>query len=152
MTVAAVVFILDVASKQIVRALVSAESPVRILPFFRLVLVENPGAAFGLFADSGAPARILLTVVSVGVSGGIAVYLWFARPPLREALGCALVLGGAAGNLCDRILRGKVTDFLDFHIQQWHYPAFNVADSAIVVGAILLVADLLFFQKKPEAL
>ena len=152
MTVAAVVFVLDVVSKQAVRASALAEAPVRILPFFRLVFVENSGAAFGLFADSGAPARILLTVVSVVVSGGIAAYLWFVKPPPREALGCALVLGGAAGNLSDRILRGKVTDFLDFHIQQWHYPAFNVADSAIVVGAVILVADLLFFQKKPKAL
>ena len=152
MTVAVVVLVLDVLSKQIVRASDLAESPKQILPFLRLVLVENPGAAFGLFANAGSPARILLVAVSIAVSAAIVAYLYFAKLHPREALGCALVLGGAVGNLSDRIARGKVTDFLDFHFQQWHWPAFNVADSAIVLGAVILVADILFFQKKPKAL
>lgn len=151
MAVAAVVFVLDVVSKQIVLASSLAESPVRVLPFFRLVLVENTGAAFGLLADSGLAARLFLIFVSVAVFAGLTLHLWFSRPPRREALGCALVLGGAAGNLSDRVVRGKVADFLDFHIREWHWPAFNIADSAIAVGAALLVACILF-QSKPKML
>ena len=147
MAVAAIVFVLDAVSKQIVLASSLAEEPVRILPFFRLVLVENTGAAFGLLANSGPAARIFLICVSIAVAAALALHLWLSQPPKQEALGCALVLGGAAGNLADRILRGKVADFLDFHIKQWHWPAFNIADSAITIGATLLIFSILFQNK-----
>ena len=151
-TIAVVVLILDIVSKQIVLASPLAEGPIRVLPFFRLVLVENSGAAFGLLADGGPAARAFLIAAPVAVCAALAAYLLAAKPAGAEALGCALVLGGALGNLKDRIARGKVVDFLDFHIQQWHWPAFNVADSAIVVGTILLIGGVLFSQKPPKAL
>ena len=152
MTVAVVVFGLDFVSKQVVLASSLGEAPVRVAPFFRLVLVENPGAAFGLLANAGPLAPLVLTAFAAVFSVGVVAYLWVAKPPKREALACAMLLGGAAGNLADRIARGKVTDFLDFHIQQWHWPAFNLADSAITLGAILLLTELLFAKQNPKAL
>ena len=147
MAVAAIVFALDALSKHIVLASSLAQNPVRLLPFFRLVLVENPGAAFGILANAGPLARLLLIAISLTVSAGLALHLWFSRPQPREALGCALVLGGAIGNLNDRIQRGQVADFIDLHIQQWHWPAFNLADAAITIGATLIVLSILFQNK-----
>ena len=151
-TLAVVVFVLDILSKQIVLASSLADAPVVLLPFFRLVMVENSGAAFGFLADGGAAARAFLILVPVAVCAGLAAYLWLAKPHGAEALGCALVLGGALGNLKDRIARGKVVDFLDLHIQQWHWPAFNLADAAITAGTALLVVNIIFFQKPRKAL
>ena len=151
--VAVVVFVLDFASKRIVLASELAQHPVAIVPgFFNLVLVENPGAAFGLLADGGTAARIFLVAVAVAVAAALLWHLRFGNPANREALACALVLGGAAGNLADRLARNAVVDFLDFHIGNLHWPAFNLADSAITIGAILFAAEILFFRKGEKKL
>jgi len=112
--------------------------------FFRLTHVKNRGAAFGIFADSTAPMKIevliLLSVVALVV---VLMLLWEQPGARRIGLGLALILGGALGNLFDRLAHGSVVDFLEFYLRGFHWPAFNVADSAIVIGAGLLVLDML---------
>ena len=113
--------------------------------FFNLVLVHNYGAAFSFLSDAGGWQRWFFTLLAALISAVIAV--WLARLPAAkklEAVALALVLGGALGNLYDRLLLGYVVDFLDFHWQGRHWPAFNLADSAICVGAGLLIWDGLF--------
>ena len=116
---------------------------VELTSFFNLVMVWNKGISFGLFGSGSSLAAIALPVLAAAVS--VVLGLWMVRTPrryLQVILG--LVIGGAVGNLIDRFRYGAVADFLDFHIAGFHWPAFNVADSAITVGAVLLVADSLF--------
>lgn len=111
-----------------------------VWPFFNLVLVWNPGVSFGLLDGLGAAGRWLLSGLSVLIM--IVLLFWLRRVRVRlTALGLGLVLGGALGNLIDRIRFGAVVDFLDFHAFGLHWPAFNVADAAIVCGVILILAD-----------
>ncbi|WP_019594951.1 signal peptidase II [Thioalkalivibrio sp. ALM2T] len=115
-------------------------APVEVTSFFNLSLVYNPGAAFSFLAGAGDWGRWLLTGIAMMI--GLLILFWLARLPRQAwwsvtALG--LVLGGAIGNLIDRVRYGAVVDFLDFHWAGYHWPAFNVADMAIVVGAITLI-------------
>jgi signal peptidase II len=114
--------------------------------FFNIVHVENPGAAFGIFAQG---SHLLLVGISVVVMCVVALMLWKQSPghPLVE-IGLALVFGGALGNFWDRAFRGTVTDFLQFFFGSYEFPSFNVADTAINVGAALLILDLLLNRKK----
>jgi signal peptidase II len=150
--VAVLVLALDRFSKWIVASRLSLHDGISVIPdFFRIVHVENPGAAFGLFAESSYQWRLtLLIVFSVLALAIVAVLLW-KNSEMVNATGTALslILGGALGNLWDRIIAGHVTDFLEFHIGSYYWPSFNVADSAIVIGAVLLVADIVF-SKAPE--
>ncbi|OYT70714.1 MAG: signal peptidase II [Chloracidobacterium sp. CP2_5A] len=119
------------------------EMPVRVIPgFFRLRYAENPGIAFSLF-DSGTPAmRMTLLGIAVCAALGASFYLWRTpaeRRLLRVTLTC--LLGGILGNAIDRVVHGAVIDFLDFYWGAWHFPTFNIADSCITVGAILLALD-----------
>ena len=136
---------LDQATKLWAAGALDYGMPVAVLPFFNLTLVHNPGAAFSFLADAGGWQRIFFIVLSGVVSAVLVAWLW--RLP-REArllgVALALVLGGAVGNLVDRVAYGYVIDFLDFHAGGWHWPAFNVADSAISCGVVLLLADGLF--------
>ena len=116
---------------------------IEILPFFNLVMVWNPGVSFGLF-QSGSPwAPWILAGIAAVIVGFLLNWLRKAETR-RVALALGLVIGGAVGNVIDRILWGAVADFFDAHIGSLHWPAFNIADSAIVVGAVLLVFDGLF--------
>lgn len=108
-------------------------------PFFNLVHLLNEGAAFSLFADAGGEQRYFLTVVALVVSAGLVFQLLRGECSGRIALGYSLILGGAMGNAIDRILRGAVVDYLDFYVGSWHWPAFNLADFAIVMGVLLLL-------------
>jgi len=120
-------------------------APPRIIPvtdFFNLVLVFNRGVSFGVFGDGAAWVRWALVVFAVLLSIGLFIWLLRARGGLL-ALGLGLIIGGAIGNVIDRIRFGGVVDFLDFHLSGWHWPAFNVADSAIMVGVMLLIFDSL---------
>src|SRR5712675_2293490 len=114
--------------------------------FIYLVHSKNPGIAFSIFADANSHrVRFALIAVSLVVIGILAWYLVAAKGvSLRAAAGLALLLGGATGNLTDRILHGAVTDFFEVLFGSYRYPAFNVADSAITIGAILILLDLLF--------
>ena len=112
-----------------------------ITGFFNLVLVYNKGAAFSMFASADGWQTPLLILFAI-VAAGIVSYLIMRNREKRVlCLGLALILGGALGNLIDRLRFGHVVDFLDFHAMGWHWPAFNVADSGITVGALLLILD-----------
>ena len=112
-----------------------------ITGFLNLVLVYNKGAAFSMFADADGWQTPLLIVFALAAAG-IVSYLIVRNPGKRLlCLGLALILGGALGNVIDRLRFGHVVDFLDFHAMGWHWPAFNVADSGITVGAALLILD-----------
>ena len=111
--------------------------------FFNLVLTHNPGAAFSFLAGAGGWQRGFFIVVALVAIVVISVLLARHAADKLFCLALALILGGAIGNVIDRIVLGHVVDFLDFHFAGWHWPAFNLADSAITVGALLLVADSL---------
>lgn len=139
--IAGVVVILDQASKYAAVAMLADQPPVEVTPFFNLLLVYNRGAAFSFLAGAGGWQRELFTGIAIIASIWI-VYLLRRYP--QQSLFClalSLVLGGAIGNVIDRLSIGAVVDFLDFHAFGWHWPAFNVADSAITCGAALLIWD-----------
>jgi signal peptidase II len=148
-----VVFI-DRVAKLIVERKIPLHDGIQIIPgFFRLTHLENRGAAFGLFADSPSPWKIaLLVLFSVIALIVVSRLLWKHNAGLSTTgVGLSLILGGAIGNLWDRLTAGHVTDFLLFYIRQYQWPAFNVADSAIVVGAGLLVYEILFVKEEGRA-
>lgn len=151
--IASAVLVLDQITKWLVAGRFTFDTSVTVIPgLFSLVRVENRGVAFGML--SGVSSGIALTfiiLVSVATLGVIGYLLWRSDDSRwHSGIALALILGGATGNLIDRIARGRVVDFLDFYFRDYHWPAFNVADSAIVVGAGLLIIDL-FWGKVPQA-
>jgi signal peptidase II len=115
---------------------------IEVTQFFNLVLVHNRGASFGIFSDAPGWASIALIVFAIIISIVLAIWMWQAQEAFLS-IALALVIGGAIGNVIDRIRFGAVVDFLDVHAGGWHWPAFNVADSAITLGVILLILDSL---------
>jgi signal peptidase II len=143
---AAVVFLIDRLTKWLIETHVSFVDTFRVIPgFFDIVHSQNRGVAFGIFSDSSSEWRTLLLVLfSIAAVLVVAWILWSADRLDRFSLaGFALILGGAAGNVFDRIVWGRVTDFLEFYVGDYHWPTFNMADSAIVIGSALLLIDLL---------
>ena len=144
--IAIVVFISDQMTKAAVESSIPEHSVIPILPgFFSLIHAKNPGAAFGLFSDSPAPWK---TAVLIVISGllllTVAGIVWRSRRlDWRASVGMALILGGALSNLVDRIRLGRVVDFLDVYYRSYHWPTFNLADSAIVVGAGFLILQVI---------
>jgi signal peptidase II len=122
--------------------------PVAMLtPFFNLVLTGNRGVSFGLFNTNAAMNTAVFTVLAAAIV--VALIVWLSRahnPLIRLALG--LIIGGAIGNVIDRLMRGAVVDFLDFHVGDWHWYAFNVADAAICLGVAALLLDGLLARPK----
>ncbi len=148
----AAVFAVDRVTKAVIEARVSAFDVHPVIPgFFDIVHSQNRGVAFGLMNDSTSAWRtVVLIVFSAAALLLVAGLLWKAsRLDRWTAAGLALVLGGAAGNLFDRILWGRVTDFLEFYIGDLHWPTFNVADSCIVIGSGLLLLELLRPKRQP---
>ena len=135
----AVIVVLDQLTKQAAMYLLPERHAVAVLPGFNLTLTYNPGAAFSLLGDAGGWQRWFLSALALGVSGVI-VYVLGTTPRHRKrvAAGFALVLGGAIGNVADRLHLGVVVDFVDLYYGSYHWPAFNVADSAICAGAAML--------------
>lgn len=121
-----------------------------VTSFFNLVHVLNPGAAFSFLAGAGGWQRWFFLAIAIAASVWL---VWLLSRPLQklEALSYSLILGGAVGNAVDRALRGQVIDYLDFHLRGWHWPAFNIADMAIVGGAIALVVQSLTGAEKSTA-
>ena len=123
---------------------------IEILPVFQLTLLHNEGAAFSFLADAGGWQRIFLVAISTGVSGVIGIWLFRVQDQRMLALALSFILGGAVGNLVDRALAGFVVDFIVLHYDGWYFPAFNVADMAITVGAGLLILDTLVRPATPD--
>jgi signal peptidase II len=120
--------------------------------FFRIIHAENPGAAFGIFADSPSEWKVgLLIAFSIVALLIVSLLLWKSSHRLTTTgIGLSLILGGAVGNLWDRLISRRVVDFLLFYVGQHQWPAFNVADSAIVVGASLLVFEIIFTKSRSQ--
>ncbi len=144
---ALVVLALDRTTKWLVEDHIELHDTLQVIPgFFRLTHVQNRGAAFGLFAESPSEWKVaVLVLFSLVALIVVSALLWRNSHSLTmTGTALSLILGGAVGNLWDRLVSGHVVDFLDFYVSSYHWPAFNVADSAIVVGAVLLVAEILF--------
>ncbi|MES9965782.1 MAG: signal peptidase II [Sedimenticola sp.] len=138
----AIVIGLDQVSKQLVESSLMLYEVVPVMPFFNLTLAYNEGAAFSFLSDQGGWQRWFFSGLALLVS--IILVIWISRLQQRErliAISLSLIVGGAIGNLIDRVLHGHVIDFLDLYYGQWHWPAFNVADSAIFVGVVLMLLD-----------
>ncbi|MEQ5839563.1 signal peptidase II [Paraburkholderia acidicola] len=139
--VALIVILFDQLSKIAVSKVFAYAQPYELTPFFNLFLVFNRGAAFSFLATAGGWQRWGFTALGV-VAALVICYLLKRHGAQRLfCTALALILGGALGNVIDRLMYGHVIDFLDFHVRAWHWPAFNLADSAITIGAALLVFD-----------
>lgn len=146
--IALAVIVLDRATKLLVAKKVAMGSAVTVIPHvFRITHVLNTGAAFSMFSDSASPLAVRIGLVTFSVIAAVAVLvmLWrYGKTWSLASIGFALVLGGAVGNLYDRVALHYVIDFLEVHILGYHWPDFNVADSAISVGAVLLLAEMIW--------
>lgn len=149
------VIVLDQVTKFLAETLLTFHQPVPVLPSFNLLLTYNTGAAFSFLAGAGGWQRWFFLGLGLLVSIGLIVWLRRLKPTeTRLAAALALILGGAIGNLIDRAWLGQVIDFIQLYYQHWYWPAFNLADSAITVGAALLVLDSLWSGRtsKPNTL
>ncbi|MGZ4959438.1 MAG: signal peptidase II [Methylomonas sp.] len=147
--VSALVLVLDQASKLAVDASMRLYESIPLLPYFNLTYAHNTGAAFSFLAEAGGWQRWLFAGLAVAMIGMIGV--WLSRLQKHEtlmAVALSLVLGGAVGNLIDRIAYGYVIDFLDVYYENWHWPAFNIADSAICIGVGLMLLESFGFGRK----
>jgi len=144
----ALVIGLDQMTKWLIEKNFAEYEFISISSFFNLGLIYNKGAAFSLLAQQNGWQRWLFIILAIGISG--LLIHWIKQLKAHEtfvAISLSLILGGAIGNLIDRILYGKVIDFLDIHLMGYHWPAFNIADSAITLGVILILYDAFFGQK-----
>ncbi|MDF2178229.1 signal peptidase II [Aliiglaciecola sp. CAU 1673] len=149
---AALVLVLDQVTKLWVIDAMHLYQSVQIMPSFNLTYVRNYGAAFSFLSDSGGWQRWFFTAIAIGVSG--LILYWLKQTKAEQVLlpsAFCLILGGALGNLYDRLAYGYVIDFLDVYYGTWHWPAFNIADSAICVGAALLIIDSFRGGKEKQA-
>jgi signal peptidase II len=149
LALSALVIGLDLATKAWVSAAFQYGEVRPVLPFFNLVLVHNTGAAFSFLAGAGGWQRWFFTAVTIAISAFILVLLRRHHTERLMATALALVLGGALGNLHDRLTLGHVVDFVQLHAAGWYFPAFNVADSAITVGVALLAFCLIGERSTP---
>ncbi|RDV29316.1 lipoprotein signal peptidase [Alteromonas aestuariivivens] len=147
---ALVVFILDQWSKYAVVDAMHLYQSIQVMPLFNLTYVHNYGAAFSFLHDADGWQRWFFSIIAFAISGLI---LWWLKGTNREQtllpVAFNFILGGALGNVYDRLVHGYVIDFLDFYVGNWHWPAFNLADSAIFIGAALLLVDL-FRNNEPS--
>lgn len=149
--VAMVVVLLDQISKAWVLAKIPLYKSIPIIPgMFSITHVHNPGGAFGFLAQNGSPWRHWIFVVAVLLALGMILYFHHQTPRTHPylALGLSLIFGGAIGNLIDRLRIGEVVDFLDFYVANYHYPTFNIADSAVTVGVGIFIAHIVL-KKMP---
>lgn len=143
------IVVLDLLTKQLAMQYLELYRPSEVFSWLNLTLAHNTGAAFSILADGGGWQRWFLSAVAVVICIVLLIWLW--QLPHRARLlptSLSLIIGGAVGNLADRIRFGYVIDFIDVHYRDWHWPAFNLADSAIVVGVILLLLDSLIPDRR----
>ncbi|WFE68222.1 signal peptidase II [Thiomicrospira sp. R3] len=147
--IAGLVLVLDQVTKYLAVSYLTFGEPLAVMPHFNLTLVYNYGAAFSFLADMGGWQRWFFVVLALVV--GVVLLVWLSKlkaKPTLEVIGLQLILAGAIGNLIDRLLFGKVTDFLDFYYGSWHYATFNIADMGITLGAVMLVYYEFFLRPK----
>jgi signal peptidase II len=152
--IAASVVLLDQMTKWLVAQKIALHDGVDVVPgFFRLTHVQNQGAAFGLFSDSTSEWKVaMLILFSIAALAVVSALLWKNGNAMNAtAIALSLVFGGALGNLWDRVSSGRVIDFLDIYYGSHHWPAFNVADSAIVIGALLLLSEIFLAPQEEKA-
>lgn len=138
----AFVIVVDQITKRVVDSAMQLHQTIELIPYFQLTYMRNQGAAFSFLSGAGGWQRWFF--IGLAIVASVFIFIWLRKLDLsrrREAVAWALVLGGALGNLIDRILYGYVIDFLDVYVGDWHWPAFNVADSAITLGVVLLLLD-----------
>lgn len=143
--------VLDFATKQAAEHFLVFAQPVYVMPIFDLTLLYNKGAAFSFLANESGWQRWFFTIIAVGVSTALTIWLMTLKASEKWlSISLALVIGGAIGNLYDRLAYGHVVDFIHLHWGEHYFPAFNIADSAISIGAAMLIIDSLFFQEKSD--
>lgn len=142
------IIVLDQASKLFMASWLSIAETRAIIPFFNLTMAHNTGAAFSFLSQAGGWQRWFFVGLALAISSGLLVWLKKLAKTKMEAISISLILGGAIGNVIDRLLLGYVIDFIDVYYGTYHWPAFNIADSAICVGAALLIIDS--FRAKPD--
>lgn len=146
------ILVLDQLSKLFIVTHMRMYEIIYVMPVFNIALFHNTGVAFSMFAGAAGWMRWIFIVLALGITGVIVV--WLMRMPAQASrwmiAGLAFVAGGALGNAMDRLTHGYVVDFLQFHYQGWFFPAFNLADSAITVGAALLILDGLILQRNAK--
>jgi signal peptidase II len=144
-----VVILLDQLTKQLADRMLTLYEPVYVMPVFDLTLLYNKGAAFSFLSDQGGWQRWFFTILALVVTTVLTVWLWRLKAQEKwVAVSLSLIIGGAVGNVIDRILFGHVIDFLHFHYQQHYWPAFNLADSAITLGVGIMLFDALVVAKR----
>jgi signal peptidase II len=144
------VIVADQVSKYLAETLLVWRQPLPVMPFLNLYLTYNTGAAFSLLSDASGWQRWLFILLALAVS--VFIVVWVRRlGPGQGYLVAALclILGGALGNVIDRIVHGHVIDFIDVYYRHWHWPAFNIADSAITIGVIIIILDGIAGRKAP---
>lgn len=137
-----VILIVDLGSKQLILNHFQLYESIPLMPYFNLAYAQNPGAAFSFLADKGGWQRWFFAFVAIVIC--VVLILMMYRQSVNKKLSniaYALVIGGALGNLCDRLVHGFVVDFIDFYVGDWHWPTFNIADMAICIGAALIILD-----------
>ncbi|VAW75063.1 Lipoprotein signal peptidase [hydrothermal vent metagenome] len=151
LALALLVVVLDQLTKALAVDLLSYAEQLVVFPVFNFTLLYNPGAAFSFLGDASGWQRWFFVAVSTGAAIFLTIWLYRLKPEqILLALAVALVLGGAVGNLIDRLWLGYVVDFIQVHYRDSYFPAFNIADSAISVGAVLLIWDSLFAHKESD--
>lgn len=146
----ALIIVVDQVTKRVIDSAMQLHQTIELIPYFQLTYMRNQGAAFSFLSGAGGWQRWFF--IGLAIVASVFIFVWLRKldpSRRREAVAWALVLGGALGNLIDRILYGYVIDFLDVYVGDWHWPAFNVADSAITVGVALLLLDS--FKAPPVA-
>ncbi|MDT8894885.1 signal peptidase II [Halomonas sp. I1] len=146
---AVAIVVVDLGTKALASSLLEYARPLEVLPFFNLTLLHNTGAAFSFLADHPGWQRWFFAAIAVAATVGLTIWMRRLRAD-EKMLGAslALVIGGALGNLYDRLVHGYVVDFLSFHLAGWYYPAFNVADIGITLGAVGLIVESLFGERR----
>jgi len=145
------IIIFDQITKAMASQYLFLHDPVAIVPGFNLTLMHNVGAAFSILSQAAGWQRWFFIILAIIIS--MIIIVWLVRLSADKrwiACGLALILGGAIGNLLDRVMLGYVVDFIDVYYQHWHWPAFNIADSAITVGAVMLIIDAIWFTAADE--
>lgn len=146
-----VFFFLDQVSKYLAVTYIEPHQVIEVMPFFNLVVRYNPGAAFSFLADAGGWQVVFFTAISILVS--LTIVIWLFNTPMKNRwlnIALSLILAGALGNLYDRVTLGQVIDFIDWYYASYHWPAFNVADSAIMLGALMMVLEGFFQPNQQE--